>query len=140
VTDPESPPLLVGGRVLDAGAVVAWCRSWLHMEVLTRIAGQLGIALVVPAGALVEAGRRLGADAVEVVPFVELGPVVVADLDRHRALILATGAARCDTTGAEITAATRLHVIDLARRRDWSIITDDATPYPGMPIEPIPPP
>lgn len=140
MSDPEAPPLLVGGRVLDTGAVMAWCLGWLHMEVLTRIAGQVGIALVVPAGVLVEAGRRLGANAGEVARFADLGAVVVADLNTREALRLATGDARHDVTGAALTSATRLHVLDLAERRGWSIITDDTGPYPGASVELIPSP
>jgi hypothetical protein len=142
VSDPqEEAPLMVGGRVLDSAAVAAWGRGWLHMEILTRIAGQLGIALLVPAGVLVEAGRRLGPDAAEAARFAELGSVLVVPMDVREALTLASGAARYDAIGEELTNATRLHVLALAEQRGWPIITDDATAYPaGTSVELIPPP
>lgn len=141
MSDPEEAPLLVGGRVLDSAAIAAWGRGWLHMEIMTRIAGQLGIALIVPAGVLVEAARRLGPAAAEAVRFAELGSVLVVPLDRAESLALATGGTRYDAIGAELIDATRLHVLTLAEQRGWPIITDDATAYPpGTSVELIPPP
>jgi predicted nucleic acid-binding protein len=51
----EPPPLLAGGKVLDASAVASWARGGLGMASWSTIASELGLTLLVPSAAIAEA-------------------------------------------------------------------------------------
>jgi hypothetical protein len=140
----EDPDLLVGGRVLDAAAVEAWLRGWHHLHALVEMAGEHGVTLVIPAGAVTEAAWRSAnyEDDGALDELLGMSAVVVSPLDRSLALALGHPAARVPHHDV-----VRSHAYALATTREWAIVTDDPEPYQlgraGMPdpdVELIPPP
>lgn len=140
----EDPDLLVGGRVLDAAAVEAWLRGWHHLHALVEMAGEHGVTLVIPAGAVTEAAWRSAnyEDDGALDELLGMSAVVVSPLDRSLALALGHPAARVPHHDV-----VRSHAYALATTREWAIVTDDPEPYqldrPGVPdpdVELIPPP
>jgi hypothetical protein len=127
---------VIGGRVLDATAVAAFARQRsIYLSALVWTATEEDVVLLVPATALVEAGRGLDEHSRAVLDVLLGLPVTVVetlDADRARAV-----AVLADEHGLDVGSA---HAVRSALDRGWSIVTADGDryrPVPSVEIEEI---
>jgi hypothetical protein len=124
---------VIGGRVLDASAVIAFAsRTSIYAQALVWTAVEEGIVLVVPSTAVGTAWARLAEKHHDVLEVLLRLPVTVVD----------------DLTGVRARAVGELggdqldaHALLCARDRGWAVVTGDATRYSGVDgveIEPLP--
>jgi hypothetical protein len=128
---------VIGGRVLDATAVAAFARQRsIYLSALVWTATEEDVVLLVPATALVEAGRGLDDDGRAVLDVLLGLPVTVVetlDADRARAV-----AVLADEYGLDVGSA---HAVRSALDRGWSIVTADGDryrPVAGIEVEEVP--
>jgi hypothetical protein len=131
---------VIGGRVLDTGAVVQFAtNSSIYMQSAVWVALEESLVLAIPATSLTEAWAQADPashDALEVL----LGlPITVIDpLDAARAAPVGRLLAAAPAAG-ELRAG---HVAHVARRRGWPVITATAAPLrridSGLDVEELP--
>lgn len=125
---------MIGGRVLDAAALVAFAsRASIYAEALVWTAVEEGIVLVVPSSAVAAAWSQPAEKDQPVLDvLLRLPTTVVDDLDAARAR--AVGAMGGDPPDA--------HALLCASDRGWPLVTGDASRYRdspvGIDIEPLP--
>jgi hypothetical protein len=124
---------VIGGRVLDASAVIAFAsRTSIYAQALVWTAVEEGIVLVVPSTALGKAWAKLtdkDHDVLEVL--LRLPVTVVDDLTGTRARAIG------ELGGDQLDA----HALLCACDRGWAVVTGDAARYSvvdGVEIEPLP--
>lgn len=112
---------MIGGRVLDASAVVAFAsgRS-VYAAALVWTAAEEGLVLVIPATAVAAAWARIPAKHHPVLEVLLRLPVTVVD-DLTAARACAVGAAGGDLLDA--------HALLCAGERGWPLVTGDAKRY-----------
>ena len=116
----QAPSLLVGGWILDAGAVASWTAGELAIQSWLAVAPVLGLTFLLPELAVTKARTlRPHADA------------VVDELVTHPHVVL-THMSPADAAGVEeLLAASRTFnvtagwVVHLCRRRGWNALTTD---------------
>ncbi|MCX6464578.1 MAG: hypothetical protein NTW05_13470 [Pseudonocardiales bacterium] len=126
---------MIGGRVLDASAIIAFADgSSIYAAALVWTAVEEGLVLVVPSTAIAAAWAHLSEKDHPVLDVLLQLPVTVVDaLDQSRARDV--GALGGDTLDA--------HALLCAAHRGWPLVTADAARYQGRPsagvqIEPLP--
>jgi hypothetical protein len=125
---------VIGGRVLDASAVVAFADgSSVYAAALVWTAVEEGLVLLIPSSAVAAAWAQLADEDHPVLGVLLALPVtVVDDLDRARARDV--GALGGDTLAA--------HALLCATERGWPLVTADAgryrDPATAVEIEPLP--
>jgi len=124
---------VIGGRVLDASAVIAFAsRTSIYAQALVWTAVEEGIVLVVPSTAVGTAWATLAEkdhDVLEVL--LRLPVTVVDDLTGVRARAVG------ELGGAQLDA----HALLCARDRGWAVVTGDVVRYSGVGVvefEPLP--
>lgn len=130
---------MIGGRVLDTSAVVQFASNTsIYMQSAVWVALEESLVLAIPTTALAEAWAQTDPadhDALEVL----LGlPVTVVDsLDGARARTV--GELLTAASGAGVRAG---HVVEVARRRGWPVITAATGPLnevdAGLEVEELP--
>jgi hypothetical protein len=116
----QSPSLLVGGRILDAGAVASWTAGELAIQSWLAVAPVLGLTFLLPELAVTEARTlRPHADA------------MIDELVTHPHVVL-TRMSSADAAGVEeLLAASRTFdvmagwVVYLCWQREWNALTTD---------------
>ncbi len=124
---------MIGGRVLDASAIVAFCtgRS-VYAAALVWTAVEEGIVLVLPSTAVAAAWTQVEEKVHSVLEVLLQLPVTVVD---------DLTAARARAVGVLGGATLDAHALLCARDRGWPLVTDDAVAYPagdGTEIEQLP--
>lgn len=114
---------MIGGRVLDASAVVAFAsRVSIYAEALVWTAVEEGIVLAIPATAAAAAWSQLAEKYHPVLEVLLQLPVTVVDD------LTATRARAVGGVGGESLDA---HAVLCARDRGWPLVTVDAARYAG---------
>jgi predicted nucleic acid-binding protein len=122
---------VIGGRVLDASALVAFCSgSSVYAQALVWTAVEEGLVLLVPSTAVAVAVSQLSPEQHDVLDVLLRLPVtVVDDLTATRAIAV----------GAEDGEPADAHAVLCARDRGWPLLTADATRCrDDIEIEPLP--
>lgn len=126
---------MIGGRVLDASAVIAFADgSSIYAAALIWTAVEEGLVVLIPSSAIAAAWAQLpDKDHPVLEVLLQLPVTVVDDLDQARAR--AVGALGGDTLDA--------HALLCAAQRGWPLVTADAARYrrgspAGVEIEPLP--
>jgi len=125
VSTPDGAPAAVGGRVLDAGALVDLVEQRsIYTDALLTLALRTGIVLAVATTAAAAARAAVsttGRARLHVLPDL---PVCVVDLlDWETAEDAADLLATTEVPGADLAAA---HTVRLALHRGWPVLTDRA--------------
>jgi hypothetical protein len=131
---------VIGGRVLDTSAVVQFASNTsIYMQSAVWVALEESLVLAIPATSLAEAWARAaptGHDALEVLlglPITMIDPLDAAQTEPVGKLLAAASAA------AHLRAG---HVVHVARRRGWQVITAAAAPLrqidPELDVEELP--
>lgn len=112
---------MIGGRVLDASAVVAFAsgRS-VYAAALVWTAAEEGLVLVIPSTAVAVAWSQLAEKHHPVLEVLLRLPVTVVDD------LTATRACAVGGTGADLLDA---HALLCAKERGWPLVTGDTTRY-----------
>lgn len=125
-----SAPAL-GGKVLDASALVALVRGRLSMLTWIDVARSAGIPLYLPSLAISET-RTLRADAgPDLADLLGHPWVVLGELDTATAAAVeqllerATEAAPSSAESVEVVDVLAGHAVHIARTRDWPVLTTD---------------
>lgn len=126
---------MIGGRVLDASAVVAFADgSSIYAAALIWTAVEEGLVILIPSSAIAAAWAQLpDKDHPVLDVLLQLPVTVVDDLDQTRAREV--GALGGDTLDA--------HALLCAAQRGWPLVTADTARYrrgspAGVEIEPLP--
>lgn len=124
---------MIGGRVLDASAIVAFCtgRS-VYAAALVWTAVEEGIVLVLPSTAVAAAWTQVEEKDHPVLEVLLQLPVTVVD---------DLTAARARAVGVLGGATLEAHALLCARDRGWPLVTDNAVAYTasdGTEIEQLP--
>lgn len=124
---------MIGGRVLDASAIVAFCtgRS-VYAAALVWTAVEEGIVLVLPSTAVAAAWTQVEEKDHPVLEVLLQLPVTVVD---------DLTAARARAVGVLGGATLETHALLCARDRGWPLVTDNAVAYTasdGTEIEQLP--
>lgn len=126
---------MIGGRVLDAAALVAFAsRVSVHAEALVWTAVEEGLVLLVPSTAVARAWAELADEDHAVLDVLLRLPVTVVD---------DLTAARARSVGAWGGDPTCAHALLCASERAWPLVTGDTTLYraentEGVDLEPLP--
>lgn len=115
---------MIGGRVLDASAVVAFATSRsIYAAALVWTAVEEGIVLLLPSTDLAAAWARLPEkDHLVLEVLLQLPVTVVDDLT----------AARARTIGVRGGDQLHAHALLCAQERGWALVTDHAHHYAGV--------
>lgn len=124
---------MIGGRVLDASAIVAFCtgRS-VYAAALVWTAVEEGIVLVLPSTAVAAAWTQVEEKDHQVLEVLLQLPITVVD---------DLTAARARAVGVLGGATLDAHALLCARDRGWPLVTDNAVAYTasdGIEIEQLP--
>lgn len=131
---------MIGGRVLDTSAVVQFASNTsVYMQSAVWVALEESLVLAIPATALAQAWAQAdpaGHDALEVLlglPITVIDPLEAAQT-RPVGELLAAAAAAADVRAG--------HVVHVARRRSWPVITAAADSLrrldPELDVEELP--
>lgn len=122
---------MIGGRVLDTSALLAFARqSSAYVHALVTAAVQESIVLLAPTTALADAWSVLGErqrGMLEVLLGLHVTVLDPLDGDRAREI------GQLQTTDAGVSAAA--HAITCARARAWAIVTTQPDRYTGYDVE-----
>lgn len=121
---------MIGGRVLDASALVAFCSgASVYAQALVWTAVEEGLVLLVPSTAVAAAGSRLAEAHHEVLEVLLRLPVtVVDDLTGPRAIAVGSRGGEPLDAHAELC----------ARDRGWPLVTAGAAYADDVEIETLP--
>ncbi|MGH3887474.1 MAG: hypothetical protein ACRDSZ_13055 [Pseudonocardiaceae bacterium] len=116
----QSPSLLVGGRILDAGAVASWTAGELAIQSWLTVAPVLGLTFLLPELAVTETHTLRPHAGIAVEELVSHPHVVVTQMSS------------ADAAGVEELLATSRTfdvmagwVVHLCRQRGWNALTTD---------------
>jgi hypothetical protein len=142
VTEQHQPPAALGGRVLDASALVnAATGKSVYVRALIRVAVEHGVVLSIPAAAVMSAVASMPGEALaQLAVLLELPVTITENLDAADAaeagIWLATTAKpeTADTSAGQVSWS--------AHRRGWPIVTSEPERYTtlaaGLDVEALP--